>query len=358
MIKILHLHTQLDLTCGISKTIYLLLKNLGDEFNQTVFTFGGDAIKKFNTTDAKVIVANRLSKNFFYTLLIFLRLLSLIKKEKFDIIHSHHRYFDLIAFFVSKVTRVRTVTSVQSKVRGKKILSYKADVLIACSYSIKRHLVDYFGVNEGRIKVIYNFIDLNEFKEFRDRAELKMNLRIDQDNFVIGYFGRINIAEKGVDILLDTFRNLSKNHTKLTLLMVGDGDNLDFVEKFIYTNKLNILLLPAQEGVYSYINMVDVVVMPSRVEPFGIVAIESGILKKPVVSSGIEGLSEIIEVGVSGLTFDILKPNTLADMLESLINNPSLRQELGNNLFNRVMNNFTLMQSIPRYRKIYCKNLS
>ncbi len=58
-------------------------------------------------------------------------------ENSISIIHSHHRYFDLIAYVVSKVLEIRTVTTVHSKVYGKKILSYKADKLIAVSESVE-----------------------------------------------------------------------------------------------------------------------------------------------------------------------------------------------------------------------------
>ena len=56
--NILHLHTNLNLTCGITKTIYLITKNLNDDIKHSVYSLGGDSIKKFESAGINTILSD------------------------------------------------------------------------------------------------------------------------------------------------------------------------------------------------------------------------------------------------------------------------------------------------------------
>ena len=57
----------------------------------------------------------------------------------------------------------------------------------------------------------------------------------------------------------------------------------------------SITLLSSKENIYDYYNIMDLVVLPSRIEPFGIVVIEAGMMNKPFIGSNVDGIAEIIE---------------------------------------------------------------
>lgn len=351
--KILHLHTELNIACGISKTIYLLIQNIPNDYKQFIYTFGGDGLAKFEQTNAEVRVTSARRKGIVSFLVVLIELIYLSRKNKIDILHSHHRYFDLIAYIMSKFTKVKTITSVHSKVDGKKILSYKADQLIACSYTIKAHLIEYFHIDEKRITVIHNFVDEKESEGYKIQSDLKELIVGSQNKTVIGFVGRINVEEKGVDVLLESFKLLSKKLKDIKLLIVGNGPDSTFVRNYACRNKLDVAFVEAQENVYPFLHIMDIIVMPSRVEPFGIVAIEAGLNKKPVVCSNVDGLIEIVEDGVTGL---LVMPNDstlLADTIFRLVENKNLRTELGEALYKKVRANFTVTKCIPQYLAVY-----
>lgn len=353
--KILHLHTYLNLTCGVTKTIFLVAKNLRVEHEHICYTLGGDAIRKFRKSNIEIIVGKVNQRGIFDTVITFFQLLSVIRKQNIEIVHSHHRYFDLLAFVISKFAKIRTVTSVQSKVYGKKRLSYKSEILIACSNSIKQHLVEYFKFDRRRIEVIHNFIDVSEIEDELPIQGLKDELGINSDLLVIGFVGRISIREKGVDLLLEAFNQVTEEYQNLCLLIIGDGEDKELVKNIISQNKLPVIFLEPKEKIYPYIKLMDIVVLPSRVEPFGIVAIEAGIMKKPIVTSDVGGLIEIVDDGINGLLFSRGNKQSLFEKLELLISNSKLRIEFGEKLYQKVSVNFTVHQSIPKYNKIYEK---
>ena len=149
------------------------------------------------------------------TIRILNELINIVKEQKIDIIHSHHRYFDLIAFIITKFVPVKTITSVQSKVYGRKIFSYKADYLVACSNSIKDHLINYFRINPDRITVIHNFIDPTDAVIKTEKSVLRRELGLVDQSVIIGFIGRFSLSEKGVDVLLQSLRRLSFDNNQI-----------------------------------------------------------------------------------------------------------------------------------------------
>lgn len=351
--RILHLHTKINLTCGISKTIFLIAKNLDREFEQFVFTLGGDAITKFKGAGINILQSVSKSRDLFQTLKILIEIIRITKTQNIDIIHSHHRYFDLLAYIVSLISRVKTVTSVHNKVYGKITLSYKAQRLIACSHSIKQHLIDYFGINEEKIIVIYNFIDIHDINTTFDKAILTKQLGIKEESKIIGFVGRFNIQEKGIDILLESFKKVSSSFKTSVLILIGEGRDIKYIKNFIHKNIINVIVLSPREKIFDFYNIFDIVLIPSRVEPFGIVAIEAGLMKKPVIASNVDGLKEIIDSGINGILFPSESIELLTKSIIILFNNTEMRSELGKELYKKVMNNFTSEKCLPKYRSTY-----
>ena len=149
--KILHLQTELNLSCGITKSILLIMKNSSTDFQHQVIASGGDGVFMFTEQGINTrIIENSRSKLFKSIKIIFL-LISFCKQNKIDIIHSHHRYFDFLSFLISRIVKVKTVMSVHSKVYKHKRFSYKSKILIAVSESIKNHLQREFCIDESRI---------------------------------------------------------------------------------------------------------------------------------------------------------------------------------------------------------------
>lgn len=353
MIKILHLNPHINLTCGISKTIYLIATNIGENYQTHIFCLGGDGIEKFRKAKIDIMVFAVQNRGVIQTLRVFIRLLSIVKKHKIDIIHSHHRYFDLLANVISKFFSIKTISSVHNKVYGNRLLSYKADILIVCSNSIKEHLNNYFKIMLEQIRVIYNFVDSKEAIINFERLDLRKELGIDDQSIAIGFIGRFNIREKGIDILLKAFRGISNEFSNLKLVMIGKGEDQNYITDFITTNNLNAMNLLPKENIFDYYNIIDIVVLPSRVEPFGIVAIEAGLMKKPLIASNADGLKEIIDDGINGLLFPVDNEELLTEKLRMLVNDSKLRLNLGEELNLKVMNNFTVSQIIPKYQLIY-----
>ncbi len=352
-INILHLQNHLNISCGVSKTIYLIVKNSSQKFNHQIACFDGDGFSRFDTSNIKPLVLKDFNNSLFRFLIHFIKLYSFCKQNEINIIHSHHRYFDLLAFLISRILKVKTVTSVHSKVYNHKLFSYKSEILIACSNLIKDHLNKYFGINEDRIKVIHNAVDPSEFVITKTKRKLIKELDIPDDKFIIGYFGRLDYMEKGVDILLNSCLNLSEIKEDVFLLLIGNGVDESKIKLFINQNKLNAKVINSREDIYNYYQLLDMFVLPSRIEPFGIVMIEAGIMKIPFVGSSVDGIAELIENETDGLLFESGNSDDLVNKILKIYNDKKYAYQLAENLYRKVLGGYTVQNIIPKFEKLY-----
>ena len=354
MIKILHLQPELNKTCGITKSILLLCQHSPAEFQHIVFTLGGDNINQFEENGIQVHVLKADRNSFVHSLKIIINLVRLCRNETIDIFHSHHRYFDLTAYFVSKFSKIKRITSVHSKVEGKKFFSYKSPYLIAVGESIKAHLINYYRINKNRISVINNFTVIPS--ETVTDALGRQN-SLPKDKKIILFAGRFS-KEKGIDILLRAVEKLKTKGENFFLVLVGDGEESDFVYDFISNKFLNAAVVFTQDDISIYYKNADLVVLPSRVDPFPLVMLEAGAFAKPFVGSNVDGIAEFIENEKDGMLVQPENVDELAGAIESLIKNSQHASFLGTNLFEKVRQKYLPGNIIPRFIELYNKVVS
>jgi glycosyltransferase involved in cell wall biosynthesis len=143
--------------------------------------------------------------------------------------------------------------------------------------------------------------------------------------------GRV-VRKKGFDLLIDAFARIAGLHPGVGLVIAGDGPerkalgsraaNLGLSDRVRLTGALG------QADVAAYMHGAELFVMPSRVEPFGIVALEAWRAGTPVIVTSRGGACEFVENGVSGLVCDPLDTQALASAIASLLDSPERRLEL------------------------------
>lgn len=357
MMIILHLHTELNLACGITRTIFQIVSNSSESSMNLILTLGGNALNRFEINDIKVNVLNYNRNTISGSLSILFAIFKYCKKNSVQIVHSHHRYFDTLVWILKPFLKIKTITSVQSKVSGFKLFSYKAQKLIACSKSIKKHLINNFSINKSRITVIYNAVETKEFVSTKTKAELINELNIPPDKFIIGYFGRLDFNEKGIDVLLSAFEDLSKTNSEFHLLLIGDGPNNQEVKGFCVLHKTNATFLSSKENIFDYYKLINLFVLPSKVDPFPLTMLEAGFMNCPFIGSNVDGIAELIENENDGLLFNAENVDELKNQISRIYNDRKLGEKLAENLHKKVLNSFTADKTIPQYQKLYSELL-
>jgi glycogen(starch) synthase len=258
---------------------------------------------------------------------------------------------------LKRFTPVKTVISVQSKVYKKKLFSYKSDKVIAVSNAIKLHLLKNFNINPSNIYLINNFVDKNEIKITQKKEEIFSEIGLKQGVPLLGYFGRLDIKEKGVDILLDALEKVADKIPSVFLILAGNGIDENILKETALKKKLPAMFLGNLDNIWNYLNSCDIVILSSRVDPLPLVMIEAGFLCKPFIGANVDGIAETIKDHVTGILFTKGNADDLKNKIIELLTDKNLMERIGHNLNDEVHNRFTSENIIPRIEELYSRLL-
>ncbi|WP_138754128.1 glycosyltransferase family 4 protein [Paenibacillus sinopodophylli] len=228
---------------------------------------------------------------------VFLRTLFFFKSRRPIVIYNAHGWAFLMDI---KPWKKRIFAFIE------KMLALRTDYII----HISKHEYDralHYGLPAGKSGIVYNGV--SDTAPMTDTAPFETN----PDRINLLYVGRFD-RQKGFDLLLDVFNEY--RFTNVNLYLVGDT----VLEEVSYEFPDNTVKLGWIDNsqIDRYMNACDAVIIPSRWEGFGIVAIEALRNKKPVIASNRGALPEIIKHGVNGYVFDFNNKSELAAIINGL----------------------------------------
>lgn len=343
--NILHLAPDFNLSDGRSYYVYLVLKYLKRTgHNVFLFTNGGNSFKRLNEQEIPVISCPGLSNK--YTFLRSLHFLNrIIAENSIELLHSHHRYYELLSNSVKARKKICTVSTALSIVDKKYFVEYRSDKIIAVSHAVKSMLIQKFKVSEDKIILVPNFVDTEELSE-------KITTKSNSENNVtyILSVGRFD-EQKNHITLLEAISLLKKYKIELTL--VGEGSEKSLYQNFITENSLNVKLIAPQYYLKYYFDHADICVLSSIRDPFPGFMLQSGLHKKPFIGSNADGISEMITHGKNGLLFEMKTPYDLAINIQRFIEDKKLLQDCAENLHRDVIDNYTEKTVMPKIENVY-----
>ncbi|MEH0822591.1 MULTISPECIES: glycosyltransferase family 4 protein, partial [unclassified Micromonospora] len=200
-------------------------------------------------------------------------------------------------------------------------LSNASARVIACSGYMRDQVTRLFEVPAARVDVVPNGVDDRAWHA-RPRAVASARARFAGDGPLVGYAGRL-VYEKGVQHLVHAVPDLRRRHPGLRVVIAGDGPyreelldqtrRLDLGDTVRFAGFMDATQLPA------VLAATDATVVPSLYEPFGMVALEAAAAGAPLAVADTGGLAEIVESGVTGVTFPHSDPDALAGAVDQLL---------------------------------------
>ncbi len=285
------------------------------------------------------------------------RSLHLFAKEfKPDLVHNHFNWIGLLLGRVINAPRVETIHNTYHFLTpgqriGYGLLSLFASRIIAVSDYVREFTLKYFPlIPSPKIIVVHNGIDLTRL-QITDREESRCSLGIGDDEFVIGFIGRLE-EQKGVRYLLEAVKNLNSSFSHLKIIIVGDGALRKSLEEQASAMG-NVTFLGYQRDTAKLYSAFDVFVLPSLFEGLPVSAIEAMAAGCPVVTTRVGGVAEVVEHEVTGLLVQPENSEQLADALQRLITHPDLCSQMGANGRERAKQEFSVEMMIARTERVY-----
>ncbi len=173
---------------------------------------------------------------------------------------------------------------------------------------------------------------------------------------VLGVVGRLR-PEKGHAVALEAFSILRGQGVTFRAVFIGEGAERSRIEEVIAENGLgDVVQVPgATQAIATVLAMVDVLVVPSLAESFGIAAIEGLAAGLPVVASNVGGLLDIIRPEENGLLVPPSDPGALAEAIGRLLDEPETAAALGRRGLKDFERRFTSAAMARGYLEVYQK---
>lgn len=174
------------------------------------------------------------------------------------------------------------------------------------------------------------------------RNEIRDLLGIEHESIVIGFSGRI-AQDKGMHELAEAWRLLSVQRNDLHLILIGDIDERDppkpqDIDLFRIDPRIH--LVGFRNYVAPYLATIDIFVMPSYREGFGLANIEASAMELPIVATRIPGCIDSIKDGITGLLVPPRDVERLVEGIKTYLDDPELRRTHGQAGRQRVLREF------------------
>jgi len=379
-IKILHLHT-LPVISGSGINTFLTMKLSNNIFESSMACRPKgkleDLVKQnnFKFFPIKNFSGPISIKN---DILSLIEIIKLLKKEKFDIIHTHNSkagFLGRLAGFIfnklNKNNRIKIVHTVHGFAFHNKEPFFKRNLFLILEkiaaywldweIFISQPLIDW-AKSQNLIKKkytkVYSGIDTNNFQKSNKVDIIKKQLGINKNDFVIGEVAKLWDG-KGHFTIIDTVNSLKDKISNLKVLFIGEGylehklkekiKELNLENFFIFTDFV--------ENVNDYTSVLDIAMLISDFEGMGRVILEAMLCDVPVIATNVGGIVDLVKDNETGLLVEPNNPNMLKEKILLIFNDFKLKYKLISNAKKILNEKFTAKKMVEDINKIYLKVL-
>lgn len=286
-----------------------------------------------------------------------------IDAAKYDIIHSHGFLADAYIFYHRRLISAKTVTTMHQNIEPDYSMNYNKligkTLEVIWTYFVSRFdsvvclsndMVKYYynKINSNQLTYVHNGISPINITEENLSNDLDEIIRLKENNIILGVSARL-IYRKGIDLIINALA-INENK-KLILVVIGDGDQ-----------KVELINLAKACGVYDrciflgykkdpmpYYKAMDIYIMSSRSEAFGLCVLEAASLRIAVICSDLSIYDELFD-DKDVVKFESENFNSLSTAIKTAIMN---KKALGDNIYINYLNNFTTEKMAQKYLSIY-----
>jgi glycosyltransferase involved in cell wall biosynthesis len=295
-----------------------------------------------------------------------MRLLQLLRREKFDLVHTHSLRAELAAVVAARLMRprpriVRSVhnvddfyarppTSWLARLSGSQL-----DGVVAISDAVAEHVKMYTGLPSEKVTRIYYGLDTPPYQRGERNTKDRAPLAADRPP-TIGMVARL-APQKGHRVLFEALPTVIARLSNLRVELVGHEHLTSTKELETYARERgvarHISFLGFRDDLPELLASWDVLALPSLWEGFGLVLLEAMAAGLPVVASRVGPIPEIVVHAETGLLVEPEQPDLLAAALLELLEQPDRAAELGTRGRLRVAERFSLERMMAETQAFY-----
>lgn len=284
----------------------------------------------------------------------FLRLISLLKKDTPDIVHTYLNTSNVFGVFAARLAGVPIVISsrrdlghFRSKKIGilEKISARLSDKIVCVSQAVMDKAVNEQGIPREKTLVIYNGVDAGIFKPGVKSA----------DNLNIAMVAAMDRKEKGHFYFIEAARLVINERKDVKFTLIGDGPLEASLKEYAFEKGISRYFdfRGRRNDLAKELGDVDIIVVPSQSEGCSNALLEAMAMAITPIATALEGNLEVIEQGVSGFLVEPRKEGAIANKILELANCRQKIREIGVNAHKRISEKFTLEAMAENYFRLY-----
>jgi len=270
----------------------------------------------------------------------------LFRSREYAIVHTHSTKGGVLgrlaAWLAQVPVIVHTVHGVPFEMNGdiksriyigmERAMGALTDRLVCVGKELCREVGEWKIAPNEKLVTIYSGIDFSSYVAQKPALAVKGELRMEDAWPIVGCIGRLS-QQKAQHYLLEAIALLKENYPNITLLLVGEGPLRPLLEKQIQAFGLSthIRLLGQRDDVADLLQTFDIYAMSSRWEGVGRALTEAMHCARPIVATAVNGVTEVIVDGETGLCVPPHDPTALAAAINRLARDPQLAGRLAAN---------------------------
>ncbi|HEU4401134.1 MAG TPA: glycosyltransferase [Candidatus Polarisedimenticolia bacterium] len=293
------------------------------------------------------------------------RLLSLLRRDRIQIVHAHLFSANLAARLLGWLAGVPVVISSHhdTDVRmgpGRRLVEHLtaplSDAVIACSEAVRRYAIERYGLRPGLVRTLQNAIEIAASDDDPGgRERLRRELGAGPGDLLIGAVGRLDEPKKGLSVLLAAARILVREVPEIRLALVGDGPARALLERRAAQEGVShrATFTGERRDIAAVMRALDLLVLPSIWEGFGLSLLEAMAAGLPVVASRVGGVPEVVVDGETGVLVPPGDPQALASACAALLRDRPRLERLGRAGRERVERLFRIERLVRETADLY-----
>jgi len=203
--------------------------------------------------------------------------------------------------------------------------------MVAVSPAVEIYLTEKIGLARNKVSVIPNGVSEKKRPSVESTINLRIKLGLTEKDFVIGTVGRLFDECKRISDIIKAMPIVVSEIENAKLLVVGAGPDESYLQNLAKSLGIadRILFVGYQAETRQFYEIMNVFVLASAHEAFGLVLVEAMFARLPVVATRVGGVPGVVDDGETAILCDPFSPNQLANHIVMFFRNPIMRENFG-----------------------------